>query len=253
MAAASSRPLHACRAGQATPLAAAVLALGLLVSSVVLGVFFYKARRAPGTVQVVGAATVPFESDVVKWRVFLSRTAGAGDLQAAYAQVRSDVDGLVRRLEEAGLPPGSIDLQPSSSMAMWGPEGRITGYQVRQGLVVISRTAEAGDAVEALALDPSGLLGTETVLESSQLEYFYENLAELKRSLLAGATDDARSRAAEIAERSGSELGRITTARAGVFQITEPFSTEVSGYGMYNTATRRKEMTVTVHAAFELR
>ena len=43
-----------------------------------------------------------------------------------------------------------------------------------------------------------------------------------------------------------------STARAGVFQITEPYSTEVSGMGMYNTSTRRKEITVTVHASFAL-
>jgi hypothetical protein len=37
-----------------------------------------------------------------------------------------------------------------------------------------------------------------------------------------------------------------------VFQITEPFSTEVSDFGVHNTATKRKEITVTVHATFEM-
>jgi hypothetical protein len=37
-----------------------------------------------------------------------------------------------------------------------------------------------------------------------------------------------------------------------VFQITEPYSTEVSGFGVHNTATRQKEITVTVHASFAL-
>ena len=41
-------------------------------------------------------------------------------------------------------------------------------------------------------------------------------------------------------------------ARAGVFQITEPYSTEVSDYGVHNTSTRVKEITVTVHATFLL-
>jgi hypothetical protein len=38
-----------------------------------------------------------------------------------------------------------------------------------------------------------------------------------------------------------------------VFQITEPYSTDVSDYGIYSTATRRKNVTVTVTASFSLR
>jgi len=38
--------------------------------------------------------------------------------------------------------------------------------------------------------------------------------------------------------------------KAGVFQIIEPYSTEVESYGMYNTSSRKKDITVTVHAQF---
>jgi hypothetical protein len=75
----------------------------------------------------------------------------------------------------------------------------------------------------------------------------------LKHSLLGAATSDAQRRAAEIAKSTAASVGDILTARAGVFQITEPYSTEVSGMGMYNTSTRRKEITVTVRADFVLR
>ena len=44
----------------------------------------------------------------------------------------------------------------------------------------------------------------------------------------------------------------IASARSGVFQITEPFSTEMADYGVHNTSTRSKEITVTVHATFEV-
>jgi hypothetical protein len=75
-------------------------------------------------------------------------------------------------------------------------------------------------------------------------------MATLKRSLLRQAREDAGARAGEIA---GDRLGDLMEARAGVFQIREPYSTEVQGYGMYSTATRKKEMTVTVHAVFGVR
>src|SRR5690606_25865013 len=74
----------------------------------------------------------------------------------------------------------------------------------------------------------------------------------LKHNLLASATRDALRRAGEIAGSAGREVGSIVSARAVVFQINEPYSNEVSAYGMYNTRTREKQITVTVHSTFVL-
>ncbi|WP_232502671.1 hypothetical protein [Candidatus Cloacimonas acidaminovorans] len=48
-------------------------------------------------------------------------------------------------------------------------------------------------------------------------------------------------------------MGKLREARAGVFQITEPYSTEVSDYGIYNTSTRSKSISVTLTAIFKLK
>jgi hypothetical protein len=48
-------------------------------------------------------------------------------------------------------------------------------------------------------------------------------------------------------------LGKLREARAGVFQITEPYSTEVSDYGIYNTGTKQKSISVTLTAYFNLK
>lgn len=109
-----------------------------------------------------------------------------------------------------------------------------------------------GRELEAIALDPGSLLESGVVLQHARLEYFFSGIDELKHSLLGQATEDARRRAEEIAGGSGLAIDRIVAARAGVFQITEPFSTEVSDYGVHNTSTRTKEITVTVHATFLL-
>jgi hypothetical protein len=39
----------------------------------------------------------------------------------------------------------------------------------------------------------------------------------------------------------------------GVFQITAPYSTEVSDYGMYDTSTIDKQITAIVKASFEIK
>jgi hypothetical protein len=136
-----------------------------------------------------------------------------------------------------------------TSQPYWGREGVREGYILNQSLYVLSRSPET---LEELARDPGSLLAGGAALESSFLEYYYSGIDTLKHSLLAAATRDARTRAEEIASADeGTDVGNLQSARAGVFQITEPYSTETSGMGMFSTSTRDKEITVTVHAVFE--
>lgn len=224
-----------------------VLALALVVASGIVGWAFVEGRRPPGTVRVVGAATVPFTSDVVKWRVQLVRPVALGGESAGFERLRNDRARVLDRLTSAGVDPESISLQPVTTSPVWDREGQVSGTTLRQTVLVVSTDL---DAVESIALDPGDLIVEGLGLEGSTLEYFYEEMAELKRSLLQQAAVDARARASEIA---GDALGDVIEARAGVFQIREPYSTEVQGYGVYDTQTRDKEITVTVHSTFGVR
>lgn len=227
--------------------AAALLAAALVVSAAVLGYAFVEGRTPPGSVKVVGAATVPFTSDVVKWQVQLVRSVPLGGEVEGYARLSEDRDRFLAALVEAGVADDDISVQPVTTNPRYDREGQPSGAQLRQTVMVVSADV---DAVESLALDPGPLLRGGLGLEGSNLEYFFEGIAGLKRDLLAAAADDARARALEIA---GDRLGGLIDARAGVFQIREPYSTEVQGYGIHATATRRKEITVTVHATYALR
>ena len=232
-----------------TPIwAAAVLGLGVLLGALAFGAFFYHARAPVQSVRVVGAATLPFEADIAKWRLTLSRQVSETGLEEGYAGLRQDVERVRAALVAAGLPDSAITLQAAAAQPQWGPQGR-SGYVLQQPLFVVS---ERPEQLEALAFDPGPVLGG-AALEFSQLEYFYSAIAELKHSLLAEATRDARRRAEEIAGSTEGAIGKLVSARAGVFQITEPLSTEVSGAGLHSTSTRKKEITVTVHADFTLR
>ena len=223
-----------------------ILALALIVSSLILGGSFYQARHSRATVQVVGMASQPFEADQVKWSLGVGRTVPASLLSDGYVQINRDVESMVAGLVAAGIPRDAVVLQPVTTNPMYGSEG-IREYQVNQTLYVVS---EDLDAVESLALAPSELLAEGLLLQNSRLHYFYSGLAEVKRTLLARATEDARMRAEEIASATGEGIEAIASARAGVFQITEPFSTDVAAYGIYDTSSRKKEIRVTVHAVF---
>jgi hypothetical protein len=231
-------------------LPAALLAGGLMLAALIFGAFFYNARAPQQTVRVVGSATRGFDSDIVKWRLTLSRQVGDASIREGYASLRDDVTHFRTVLRARGLPDSAVVAQPPTAQPLWGREGVRTGYTLQQPLYVISdRLAD----LEPLALDPVAMLRDGAALEMSQLEYFYTDIARLKHELLSEATRDARARAAQIAEASEAEVGSIISARAGVFQITEPYSTEVSGFGMHSTNTRKKEITVTMHADFLLR
>ncbi len=228
-------------------LPAIILAAGLVVAAVVFGVLHYRSRAPRDTIQVTGAATRPFASDIVKWRLVLARGVPTGELAGGYASLAGDLERVQDRLETSGIAFEDIGVQPVNAYPSFDQFGNRVGYNLNQSLYVISRDV---DRLEALALNPGDLIAGGVVLESSQLEYFYSGLDSLKHLLLATATEDARTRAEEIAGGSGLAIDRIASARAGVFQITEPFSTEVSDFGIHNTATKKKEITVTVHATF---
>lgn len=228
---------------------ALILAAGAVLAAAVFGAFFHQARTTRDTVQVVGAATQQFTSDIVKWRLMLARQVDAAQLGDGYGQLRDDVARVRQQLAQAGLPDSAVSVQPVSANPMYSQTGTITSYQVVQGIVVISSDVEG---IERWALDPGTLLDGGVVLQGSQLEYFYSGLDSLKHALLAAATGDARRRADEIAGSAERVVGSIVSARAGVFQINEPYANEVSAYGMFNTTTRQKEITVTVHSTFVL-
>ena len=61
--------------------------------------------------------------------------------------------------------------------------------------------------------------------------------------MISKATEDARLRAEKIAEFSGGKLGKIVSAKMGVFQITGQNSNEdYSWGGTFNTSSKEKQL-----------
>lgn len=230
--------------------AALVLGAAGILAAAIFGLFFRSTRTTRDTVEVTGAATEAFEADVVKWSITISRQVPTEGIADGYSALRNDRAQVVQRLVQAGVPEGSVSVQPVTANPRWDQFGSQVGFSLDQGLTVIGENG--GRELEAIALDPGPLLESGVILQYSRLEYFYSGIDELKHKLLSQATADARRRAEEIAGGSDMAIDKIISARAGVFQITEPFSTEVSDYGVHNTATRKKEITVTVHATFSV-
>jgi hypothetical protein len=226
---------------------AIILGLSIVFAFFIFGLFFYAARGNQNTVSVVGAATRRFDSDIVKWRITLNRTSDIKELSTGYKLIRADLQVLKNLLKEKNIDDKDISIQPISTDPVYGSQGQTSNYNIRQSLFVVTSDIAA---VEELALNPSALLDKGVIMQNSNLEYLNSQLSEIKIALLSEATKDARKRAEEIAKNSGASLGTVTSLKAGVFQINEPYSNEVSDYGIYNTQTKAKDITVTVRASF---
>jgi hypothetical protein len=229
---------------------AIILGVSFVLGAATFGTYFYRSRQSSHVIRVVGAATSRYESDVVKWRIAVGRSVGLGDARAGYAETRTDFQALMSELRSAGIGETDITVQPINRNPTYDNSGNLAGYNFTQSVYVISADIPT---IEKLALNPDTLFARGVSLQYSNLEYYFSRLPDIKKELLASATQDARRRAEEIARNSGARLGRVASARAGIFQITEPYSTEVTDYGVYNTSTRAKDVTVTVTAEFSLR
>ena len=228
---------------------AIIIGISLVFSSIIGGLFFYYSRQETKTVRATGAATQRLNSDVVKWRVSISRTVDLNGLKEGYQLIKKDLDTFSAFLRDNGLDQQEITIQPIYTNQNYNQFGQVSGYNLVQGVFVISK--EVGK-IEKVALNPWDLADQGIFVQSSHLEYYISNIDQVKRELLADATKDAKRRAEEIVKSTGDVIKNIVSARSGVFQITEPYSTEVSDYGIYNTSTREKDITVTVQAVFSL-
>ena len=225
----------------------AMLAAGLVMAAAVLGWSFYAARAEQNSLRVVGTASKRITADVIKWRLTLARTASDAQVSDGFRRLHADVESTIAKLTSRGIAREKITVQSINSFPMYGPGGQVVGRNMSQSMLVISE--KVGD-LEPLTADPASILPEGAILENASVEYFHSDLAAAKRELMAAAMTDAQHRADALAGAADVHVGHLLNSSVGVFQITEPYSTEVSDYGIYNTSTREKDISVTVRASF---
>jgi len=224
-----------------------LLGLSIIIAALVFGFFFYQTRSSREYVQVVGAATQGFVSDIVKWNITFEENTDLSNIRDGYRKIQEKRERLLNILNNKGISQDEININPINTQKRWNRDGEVIGYVLSQSLFLISSKVEV---IEKLALNPDELLDQDIFFQVSSLEYFYSGIDNLKKNLLELATRNARERAEMILKESGHQVGKLIWSQAGVFQIIEPYSTEVESYGIYNTSSRKKEIKVTVHAQF---
>jgi uncharacterized protein len=232
-------------------MAALVLAIAVVVSTTIGGWFFVKGKRGDQTITVTGSARKRIRSDLVIWRSAVTYQAPV--LSEAYRSLSESVPRVKAYLISKGIADNQITISSISSQTLHerssdGTEtSAITGYSLRQELSV--RSTEV-DKISQIAREATELINQGILIESMAPEYLYTQLGSLKIEMLAEAAKDAKVRAEQIAQSTGSSIGSVRSARMGVLQITPADSNEVSGEGMNDTSSLEKDITAVVNIGF---
>lgn len=227
------------------------LALANVVCAGIIAYAWVQTRARDEVVTVTGSAKERIASDLIVWRG--SVTARREDLQEAYKVLQEGVTKARAFLAENGVTAQEMVIGPVHTQTFYARDSKgrdtdkISSYSLRQPIDIISSRVLA---VAELSRKATQLIEQGVLFESDAPQFMYTKLADLKIEMLAKATKDATTRAREICQNSGSQLGKLRSARMGVMQITPAFSNEVSDYGMNDTTSFEKDVRGVVTASF---
>ncbi len=199
-----------------------------------------------------------FVSDLIVWAGSL--TAESQSAAAGYAQLEANKQKVQKYLTEKGIPAdavvfGFVDVDKQyesvySANGNWAGQ-RFTGYMLRQRFTVESTDVEK---VEVVSREISSLIAQGVSIEAYAPDYYYTKLDDVKMGLIETASADARTRAEKIASNAGTKIGRVASARMGVFQITGANSNEeFSAGGSFNTSSRTKKARITMRIEYRVK
>lgn len=234
-------------------LVALILSAGLIISTFIVtdGIVEIKGNRS---ITVTGSAKQQIKSDVIEWTGSFSCQSSL--MPEAYTKLKSDSERVKEYLKGKGISEedmvfSSIDTNPIHEVNYNGQyTNNIIAYRLYQRVQVSSTDV---DKLSRIAREATELINEGIEFQSFSPQYYYSKIADLKISMLAEATKDAKNRAEQISQNTGSSIGALKSAKMGVFQITPLYSTEVSDYGINDTSSLDKEITAVVTCTFEMK
>ena len=229
------------------------LALGLIVSAIVVSGSLERIKLAGDKIMVKGYAEEKVVSDAGTWRG--SVTVRASDLQAGYGELEKDTGRVKQMLKAAAGNGAGVSVAPVTTRTVYetGPGGvqtaRVAGYELERSFEFTSSDI---NLITRIAGEASSLISDGVNINSFPPQYFFGDLNAVKVRLIGAATKDAQLRAEQFAANSGVTVGPLRSASQGVFQITRPNSTDTADYGSYDTGTIEKVVKAVVTVEYSV-
>jgi len=204
-------------------------------------------------IKVTGSAEKNIISDAIVWKLNFSRRETK--MITAFELLKKDLYTVRDYLLGKGVKESEIIIAPVTTAVLYKKNEKgndtntIEAYILAQEVEIRSNDVIriAGVSRQATELIEKGL---EIISQSP--EYFYTKLPELKLAMLSEASENAKKRAESMAKASGNKIGRIRSARMGVFQITPVNSYDVSDWGMNDTSSLEKKVNAVVNVEFAI-
>jgi hypothetical protein len=232
----------------------ALIALTVLVSVLILTNAYKNRNRQNDIINVTGLGKKDFKSDLIVWSGSFSQKAY--DLETAYELLKKNKEIIKDYLSGKGVDLkevvfSSVDINKEFDYSYDKNGNRLShfsGYRLHQSVEIESREIEK---IEGLAREITELIKQGVEFYSRSPQYYYTKLSELKIEMIASATEDARTRAEQIAQNAGAEIGSLRYANMGIFQIIGQNSNEdYSWGGTFNTSSKMKTATITMKLQF---
>jgi len=217
------------------------LAIGLIISSFIIGGSLKFIKSANQSITVKGYAEKNITSDLVVWRSNIS--VRSSNLSDGYDRLQKDLKKVVDYLESKGVGKDRYAIGTVNTIPIfkYSESGNFTGirdgYQLEQTITITSNDIQG---IMKLSTDASEIIREGIEFQSYQPEFYYTKLNDMKIEMLAEASIDARQRAETLANNSGSKVGALKSAQQGVFQITSVHSSEISDFGMFDLSSIEK-------------
>ena len=236
---------------------AVIFGLSIVLASIFLGNAYVNRNKQNGKIQVTGLGEKDFSSDLIVWEG--SFGVENKELKMGYANLEGDKEMIKRYLLSKGVKEENLVFTAVKTRAQskrnYSVDGKyigdeFTGYELKQSILIESHEV---DKIEKISREITELLNKGVNFYSRSPRYYYTKLADLKIEMISKATEDARLRAEKIAEFSGGKLGKIVSAKMGVFQITGQNSNEdYSWGGTFNTSSKEKTASITMKLVYDI-
>ena len=212
--------------------------VAVVVSTYLARQSFEKVQLRGQTITVKGYAERKIVSDFAIWGA--SITTRDPDLAKAYKTLEGHRGAALQYLGRNGFAEPAVRQFTVSITKAYkrdeknNPTNEIEYFVLSQSLQIDSTDVQK---VAAVARGASDLINGGIELASDAPRFFYTKLDAMKLQMLGEASENSHQRAKQLIASGTGRLGVLRSASQGVFQITDPLSTETSGDGENDTSS----------------
>lgn len=203
---------------------AAILAIGIIVGSLLIGNGLKDIPARNRVVTVKGLAEMEVKADKVTWP--LTYKVLGNDMASLYNDIKTSNGKIIAFLKSKGIKDNEISVNAPEIIDTKADRYNNTPQPYRYNVTtVVTVTSRQVDLVRNLINEQSELLKQGVAVTSGDyrynVAYDYTGLNDIKPKMIEEATKNARAAAEKFAKDSGSRLGGIQRANQGQFSISD--------------------------------